>query len=137
MRVKLIDFDYFEKPKRNYNNDAGLDVYANKSVVIEPHTTVAIPLGFGLELPDGYMGVIYNRSSYSKKGLLSSNAPIDSGYRGEVHCILTNSTNNKVYINRGDRVGQLVIIPIVLATLVEDSENERQRGTNGFGSSGK
>lgn len=137
MRVKLINYGYYKKPERNYNNDAGLDVYTNQDITIKPHETIAIPLGFGLELPDGYMGVIYNRSSYSRGGLLSSNAPIDSGYRGEVHCILTNSTTDTVIIHKGDRVGQLVILPIILAELVEDSENERQRGTNGFGSSGK
>ena len=136
MKIKLIKFDNYDKaPFRAHYNDAGADVYSTQDILLEPHTTIKIPLGFGLELPDGFMACIFPRSGLTSKGIISNIPPIDSGYRGEIHAIITNTTNNTYIINKNDRIGQLVILPIILCDFVEKLDNTR--GEGGFGSTGK
>ena len=136
MKIKLIKFDNYNKaPLRAHYNDAGADVYSTQDILLEPHTTIKIPLGFGLELPDGFMACIFPRSGLTSKGIISNIPPIDSGYRGEIHAIITNTTDNTYIINKNDRIGQLVILPIILCDFVEKLDNIR--GEGGFGSTGK
>ena len=135
MNIKIIDFGYTNKPKRAHYNDAGADVYNIKENHINAHESKALPLGFGLELPDGYAAFIVPRSGHAKRGIICNIPPIDSGYRGEIHAIVTNTTNESVTISKGERVGQLVILPIVIANFVE--ETGKQRGDGAFNSTGK
>ena len=136
MKIKLIRFDNYTKvPFRAHYNDAGADVYSTQDILLEPHTTIKISLGFGLELPDGFMACIFPRSGLTSKGIISNIPPIDSGYRGEIHAIITNTTDNTYIINKSDRIGQLVILPIILCDFVEKLDNTR--GEGGFGSTGK
>lgn len=134
IKINLFEDDPLFKPQRAHFNDAGGDVRSTKDYLIAPGETVKIPLGFGLELPDGYMGVMMSRSGLASKGLVSQNAPVDSGYKGQVHAIITNTTNDLKKIERFDRIAQLVIIPIMVADFVEDFGNERT--SDGFGSTG-
>lgn len=137
MKIKVIDFGYENLPFRAHENDAGADVYACfncDSVVVPPHTTLKVPLGFGLEVPDGYMACVYPRSGLSSKGIVCELPPIDSGYRGEVHAIVSNLSGNGFRIARGDRIGQLVVTPVVIADFV--TEKGKQRGDGAFGSTG-
>lgn len=133
MQIKLIDFGG-KVPKRFHPNDAGADVYSTINVEVKPHSVATIPLGFGIELPDGYMGIIMPRSGLSSEGLIAQLPPIDSGYKGEIHGVMQNSTNSSKFIWEGDRIAQLVILPIIIADFVK-SEGE-QRGKQGFGSTG-
>lgn len=151
MKIKLIKFrDDLIHPCRAHYNDAGIDCYAlddfdlppmsNKEpneagINTKPNQTVLIPLGFGLELPDGYMATIRPRSSMNKRGILTQIGTIDSGYRGEISCGLCNLTNYFVKIKAGERICQLVIEPVILAEFVDDLKNNR--GTGGFGSTGR
>lgn len=135
MKIKVNKFNNYKKPFRAHYNDAGADIYNTQKITVNPHTTVKIPLGFGLNLPDGFMACIYPRSGLTTKGIISHIPPIDSGYTGEIHAIITNTTNEPYIINKDDRIGQIVILPIILCDFVEDLGNER--GDNGFGSSGK
>lgn len=135
MKMKIIDFGLDQIPKRAFYNDAGLDVRSMKEILLGPGQTEKIPLGFGIDLPDGLMGVIHPRSSMAAKGLMSHNAPIDSGYKGEIHAIVTNVSNDAIKISKGDRIAQLVISPIILADFVESFGEERGEGS--FGSTGK
>ena len=135
MKVKLIDFGYTQAPCRAHENDAGADVYAMSDKAIKPNETVKIPLGFGLELPDGYAGYIFPRSGLSSKGIVCELPPIDSGYRGEVHAIVTNVGSNEYLVAGGERVGQLVIMPVIIADFITD--NIKERGTGAFASTGK
>lgn len=137
MKIKVIDFGYTNLPKRAHENDAGADVYAklpDEGLLIEPHTTAKIPLGFGLELPDGYMACVYPRSSLSARGIVCELPPIDSGYRGEVHAIVSNLGQESILITDGERIGQLVVTPVVIADFV--TERGAQRGNGAFGSTG-
>lgn len=136
MKIKLIDFGITPEnmPRRGHDNDAGLDVCSPIQRRIFPGETLKIPLGFGVEIPDGYVGFIFPRSSLSAKGVVCELPPIDSGYRGEIHAVVTNVSRDSYHINEGDRVGQLVILPVVIAELVTVKD---ERGTGAFGSTGK
>lgn len=138
MKIKIINFGYENLPLRAHENDAGADVYAClhncSNIVIPPNTTVKIPLGLGLVLPDGYMACVYPRSGLSTLGIVCELPPIDSGYRGEIHAIVTNCSNVPYIVSDGDRIGQLVITPVIIADFV--TEEGKQRGTGAFGSTG-
>lgn len=134
MKIKVINFGYENLPKRAHANDAGADVYSTKRLTIWPHTTERVPLGFGLEIPDGYMACVYPRSGLSAKGIVCELPPIDSGYRGEIHAIVSNLGSTPYYVKPGDRLGQLVVTPVVIAEFV--TETGAQRGTGAFGSTG-
>ena len=135
MKIKLIDHGLTQPPKRQHYNDAGADVYAMAAIALWPHSTVKMPLGFGLEIPDGFAGFVFPRGSLAEKGITCQLPPIDSGYRGEIHAILTNASGNMAYIQAGDRIGQLVILPCVLAEFVRDTG--KNRGEGAFGHTGK
>lgn len=134
MKVKLIKFDNFKGPVRAHYNDSGADVFAANDVTIGPHAVYAVPLGIGTELPDGYDIVIHCKSGLSKNGIWASNAPVDAGYRGEIHAILYNTTADPYFIKAGSKVGQMVVRPVIYADFVEDLGDER--GAGGFGSTG-
>jgi len=134
MKVKLIKFDNFKAPKRAHYNDSGADVFAAKDVVIFAHSVVAVPTGVGVELPDGYDIVVHCKSGLSQKGIWASNAPVDAGYRGEIHAILYNTTDNPFRIEKGTKIGQLVVRPVIYAEFVKELGDER--GSGAFGSSG-
>ncbi|MCC8047082.1 MAG: deoxyuridine 5'-triphosphate nucleotidohydrolase [Clostridiales bacterium] len=134
MRIKLIDFGG-KTPVRKHYNDAGADVYSPRDQTIYPGQVYSFPLGFGLELPDGFTGFIFPRSSLSAKGIVCELPPIDSGYRGEIHAVVSNVGNDGYDIKEGDRIGQLVILPCMIPEFTY--EDAAERGTGAFGSSGK
>lgn len=137
MKIKLIDFGLTpgHNPLRVHENDAGADVYMPYDCTLQPGEIVKVPLGFGLILPDGYAGFVFPRSSMAEKGLTCELPPVDSGYRGEIHAIISNVSNKVQTIHKETRVGQLVITPIIIADFVFDLGQER--GTDAFGSSGE
>lgn len=124
-----------ELPARMHYNDAGADVYTVSGETLKPHETRRIPLGFSLELPHGVMACVFPRSGMSLKGLVCELPPIDSGYTGEVHAIVTNLTDKLQKVPGGTRIGQLVVMPVVLADFVEQLGEER--GDGAFGSTGE
>lgn len=138
MKIKILRFEHdgvdFKMPFRAHENDAGADVYTAAPCCIRPHTTAKIPLGFGLELPDGLQGTIYPRTSMASKGIVTEIPPIDSGYRGEIHAITSNLTDKEFIVPVGTRIGQLVITPVILADFIE--YDIKQRGDSAFGSTG-
>lgn len=137
MKIKIIDYGYEKLPTRAHYNDAGADVYVcfrSPIITIHPHETISIPLGFGLEVPDGYMACVFPRSGWSSKGIVCELPPIDSGYRGEVHAIVHNGSDDTILISNGERIGQLVIMPIIIAEFVTELGDQREN--KGFGSTG-
>ena len=143
MKIKLIKFnDNLIMPYRAHYNDTGIDCYALNDFTIQPmenrfsiNNTVVVSLGFGLEIPDGYMATIRPRSSMNIKGIITQIGTIDSGYRGEIKAAFCNLTNAPIKIKKGDKICQIIIEPVVLAEFVDDLKNDR--GTGGFGSTGK
>lgn len=136
MKIKIIDFGYENLPKRAHDNDAGADVYAclDNIVRLQPGDTEKIPLGMGLVLPDGYMACVFPRSGLSSRGITCELPPIDSGYRGEIHAIVHNGSHVDFTIKNGDRIGQLVVMPVVVTDFV--TETGEERGSDAFGSTG-
>lgn len=136
MKIKVIPFaDKVSLPVRKHYNDAGADVYCPEDIFIGAGKTEAIALGFGLEIPDGFMGLVYPRSGMAREGIVCELPPIDSGYRGEIHAVVSNLTDEAVLLQEGIRIGQLVIQPIVLADFVTELGEERKEGA--FGSTGE
>lgn len=135
MKIKLIKFENFKGPVRAHHNDSGADVFATETITLEPHSVYKMPLGIGTELPDGYDIVVHCKSGLSSKGIFTSNSPVDAGYRGEIHAIMLNTTNNSYTIKEGEKVGQLVVRPVIYADFIEELGEER--GNGGFGSTGK
>ncbi len=121
---------------------AGMDLRAaiNEKICIRPGERKVIPTGIIIELPEGYEGQVRPRSGLAlKKGITVLNSPgtIDADYRGEVKVILINLGEETVEINRGDRIAQLVISPVVKAEIEEvEVLSETIRGEGGFGSTG-
>ena len=134
MNIKLIKFPNFVPPLRCFYNDSGADVFSAEDVVIPPHSVRAIKTGVGVVLPDGYDAVLHCKSGLSKKGLWASNAPIDAGYRGEIHAILHNTTEEPFEIKQGQKIGQIVVRPVIYATFVDELSEKREDGA--FGSTG-
>lgn len=122
---------------------AGADLYAclEAPVTIEPGKTVMIPTGLAMELPAGFVGLIYARSSMGvKRGLAPANkvGVIDSDYRGEFMVALHNHGGQAQIVENGERIAQLVVAPVITPGFAEvDILSDTQRGTGGFGSTGK
>ena len=120
---------------RPHENDAGADVYMPYDCTLKPGEIARIPLGFGLMIPDGYAGYVFPRSSMAAKGLVCELPPIDSGYRGEIHAIISNVSSESQILRKDTRVGQLVITPVLIADFVLDLGEARDIGA--FGSTGE
>lgn len=137
MKIKILDFGLPKEhlPFRSHDNDACADVYLPFDCTVKPGEVAKIPLGFGLELPDGYAGYIFPRSSFAAKGIVCELPPVDSGYRGQIHAIVSNVGSQKQQLLKGSRIGQLVIMPVIIAEFVR--EFGEARGTGAFGSTGK
>ena len=121
----------------------GADLYAclEEPVVLKPGMTAFIPTGLAMELPLGYVGLIYARSGLAcKKGLAPANkvGVIDSDYRGEFIVALHNHGSEERVVDHGERIAQLVITPVVTPGFEETQElSDTQRAAGGFGSTGK
>ena len=128
-------------PKKAHPDDAGYDLYSRIDAVLEPLSGMAIPVGFAMELPTGYEAQIRPRSGLAAKYHITvTNSPgtVDANYRGEIKAILYNLGREPFIIQRGDRIAQMVICKLPEIELVEATElSETDRGSGGFGSSGK
>ena len=132
MKIKLIDYGYTNAPYRAHYSDAGSDVYLLNDITLEPNRAYKIPLGFGIALPDGLAAWVVPRSGHASRGIVTELAPIDSGYTGEIHAIVSNLNDCEVILEKNTRIAQLVITPIIIADYVDEVGEER--GPNGFGS---
>ena len=122
---------------------AGADLYAclEEAITVKPGETVFVPTGLAMELPRGYAGLIYARSGLAcKRGLAPANkvGVVDSDYRGEFIVALHNHGDEPQTVAHGERIAQLIVTP-VLTPLYEEAEelSDSQRGSGGFGSTGK
>lgn len=122
---------------------AGADLYAclEEAVTIAPGETAFIPTGLTMEIPYGYVGLIYARSGMAcKRGMAPANkvGVIDSDYRGEFIVALHNHSSQPQTVDCGERIAQLVITPVLMPGFEEVSElSDTSRGSGGFGSTGK
>ena len=129
-------------PTRGSKYAAGADLYsAENDLYIEDRQTVMIGTGIAMEIPEGYVGLVYARSGLAcKEGLAPANkvGVIDSDYRGEIKVALYNQSGQKKLVKNGERIAQIVITPFLAPEFTEVSElDETDRGEGGFGSTGK
>jgi len=117
---------------------AGLDLYAVEDGEIPPCEMRLVDLGIAAELPTGTVGIIKDRSSLGSKGFVTAAGVIDSDYRGEWKVALRNTRLDVAFRwARGDRIAQVIIVPIIHVTPVEGEVKATVRGEGGFGSTGR
>lgn len=150
LKVKKIHPDAII-PTRAHATDSGMDLYSLEKVILAPGETMIIKTGIAMDIPPGYEIQVRPRSGLSARTKLrvaNSPATVDSGYQSDISVIMFHSgvrdiglqySDANITINKGDRIAQAVLCPVVLAELEEvtDFNNETERGTNGFGSTGK
>ncbi len=126
-------------PSYAHYGDAGFDIFVPEQVIMEPGDRRTIPLGIAMEIPDGYVGLMFDKSSLShRQGLKTFGNVIDSGYRGEVHAGLINQSGQTQILEAGQKIIQMLIIPVETVQIIETDElSESSRGTGAFGSTGK
>jgi len=139
MKVKKLVSDAV-LPTKAHAGDLGYDLYAVEQVTIWGGETKLIPTGISIQFPEGYGGIIRDRSSVAtKQQLFVVAGVIDNGYTGEIKVALHSSSEDVRTIYKGDKIAQLVLIPTVNFPIEEVSEliSSDGRGDNGFGSTGK
>ncbi|MEX0918832.1 MAG: dUTP diphosphatase [Candidatus Paceibacterota bacterium] len=126
-------------PAYAHPGDAGLDLCTTEDIVVPAGGRANIPTGLALAIPDGYVGLVWDKSGLAfKSGLTSLSGVLDAGYRGELRLVLLNTTDTDYHFVAGDKVAQLLIQPIVRAEIEEVSDlPASRRGIGGFGSTGR
>lgn len=131
------------EPKYAYESDSGFDLYSVKEIWIHPLDRVLIPTGLHVDIPEGYEIQIRSKSGLAlKQGLMVLNSPgtVDQGYLGELQVILFNTTKEKIKIEKGQKVAQAVLCPVVsgkwIKLIEKTSLEKKDRNNNGFGSTG-
>lgn len=137
LRVKRIRTEA-RLPVYQHPGDAGLDLFAAVDDVLGPGELTAVPTGVQLAIPDGYVGLIWDKSGISLHGVHRLAGVVDAGYRGEVKVVMINLGKNPYPIKKGMKIAQLLIQPVVAAEVEEAADLEgTSRGEGGFGSTGR
>ncbi len=125
-------------PLYQHKGDAGLDIFSSIDCVLEAGEVKPVPTGFRMAVPDGYVGLVWDKSGISLRGVHRLAGVIDSGYRGEVQVVMVNLGNEAFVIEKGMKIAQLLVQPVTEVKVVETKELETtSRGEEGFGSTGK
>ena len=128
-------------PAHAHDGDGGVDLYSAQDVIVGPGESASVLTGVAVQIPPGYAGLVTPRSGLAARhgiGILNAPGLVDAGYRGEIRVLIINHGTEKFEIQRGDRVAQLVVVPVVSQEWVEVEELETSdRGPGGFGSTGR
>ncbi len=126
-------------PVYAHTDDAGFDLYARESYILLPLERVQVKTGIALEIPEGYAGLIWDKSGLSQKfGLKTLGGVVDAGYRGEILVGIVNLGKDPYTIEPYQKIAQMVLQKIESASFTEVlALSPSARGTNGFGSTGK
>lgn len=136
MKIKFNYFDYRARlPQRKHHSDTGADIFMIESGEVQPHETIVVPLGFGIEIPNGHSARLQVRTSVAKEGVMVQGCAIDAGYTGEISMILHNISNKVFKWEKDDRLCYIEVYPTQYPEFVE--ELEKARGDGAFGSTGK
>ncbi|OGX19803.1 MAG: deoxyuridine 5'-triphosphate nucleotidohydrolase [Omnitrophica WOR_2 bacterium RBG_13_44_8] len=141
LKVKKLD-PSIPDPVYARVGDAGIDLYSRVDLILPPLSRALVPTGISASIPHGYAGFLQPRSGLAAKfgiGLVNSPGLIDSGYRGEICAVLINTDREENYeIKKGDRICQLVIKKVEHVDIkIVDELDDTERGSGGFGSTGK
>lgn len=139
MKIKIKKLKKDAKlPKYHHPGDIGMDLYSMEEVTIPPMGHHRFWHGFALEFPEGYGAIIMDKGSISKAGFIHMGGVYDAGYRGEYNTLLVNLSDKSYTFEVGDKVSQLVIMPVEIVELEEtDTLSESARGEGMFGSTGR
>lgn len=136
MRIFLDDGAYM--PVRGHKTDAGLDIKTPKDVTVPAKGSVIVDTGVHIELPPNTVGMLKSKSGLNVKYGITSEGVIDVGYTGSIVAKLYNHSETHVILKKGNKITQLVILPIVPVELEQVSElMATERGSGGFGSTGR
>lgn len=125
-------------PTRAHSTDCGLDIYSLETASVFPNQGYTFSTGIAGEFEPGYLGMLTDRSSMAKIGLKLAGGIIDPDYRGELKVVLRNLASTPTTVTKGQRIAQLLIVPIFTPDVIEVEElSETERGDKGFGSSGR
>lgn len=125
-------------PTRAHPDDAGLDLYSLEDAALEPGAGRIVKTGVAVAIPPGHVGLVCDRSSLAKRGLKTAGGVIDAGYRGELGVVLWNISPAAQTVKKGERLAQLLVIPVATPAPVEmDDLGATARGAGGFGSTGR
>lgn len=139
MKLKLVKINPAATlPEYAHPGDAAMDLFCAQETKIEPRGRGMIPTGIAFEIPDGFVGLIWDRSGLAAKGGLTTMAGvIDSGFRGEVTVVMHNTTEEAVTFNAGDKIAQMLIQPVERPSIeVVQELSSSTRGTKAWGSTG-
>lgn len=124
-------------PERAHDDDGGLDLYANETAYIAPHTWVAVSTGTHAAIPRGFVGLLTSKSGLMAKHGLTCRGTIDAGYTGTIKAVIFNHSDRVYKVEKGQKVTQMVIVPIITPELeLVEALKETERGSQGFGSTG-
>ena len=138
MKIKVVVDQGANIPVRAHKNDAGLDLYATKGGVIFPFSRKVFDTGVHVAIPKGYVGLLTSKSGLMSNDGITNRGTIDSDYTGSIRAVLFNHSWKFIRIKPGQKVTQLVILPIITPEPdLVDSLEETERGNGGFGSTGK
>ncbi|KKP88190.1 MAG: deoxyuridine 5''-triphosphate nucleotidohydrolase [Berkelbacteria bacterium GW2011_GWA2_35_9] len=140
MKIKIVKINKNAKiPNYAHDGDAGMDLFSCVDEKILPKERKAIATGISLEIPKGYVGLIWDKSGLAvKSGIKTMAGVIDSGYRGEIQIVIYNTSQEQFIFEKGDKVAQMLIQKVENPELVEVKNiSQTNRGADGFGSTGK
>lgn len=139
--MKVMLDEGAKMPTKAHKADAGFDLYIPtdyEQVIIPKRMSLTIDTGVHIEIPEGFVGMIKSKSGLNVKKNILCEGVIDSGYTGSIVVKAYNNGDSDVILNGGDKITQLVLLPIAITELeLVDSLDDTERGNNGFGSSGK
>ncbi|MCX6558961.1 MAG: dUTP diphosphatase [Candidatus Aminicenantes bacterium] len=136
LRVKRI-VPQAKLPSFGHPGDAGMDLYAAVDHTLAPGEVFAVSTGIKMAIPRGFVGLVWDKSGISLKGVHRLAGVVDAGYRGEVQVVLINLGATAFEIKVGMKIAQMLIQPVHEATIVEaDDLDDTSRGEGGFGSTG-
>ena len=142
MKIKLDEGAYM--PERAHEDDAGMDIRTPVPITIPPATVnygagkAIVNTGVHVEIPQGYVGFIKSKSGLNVKNNITAEGVVDSGFTGSIVVKLYNHGNTEYHFDKGDKITQLVILPIITPELeLVDELSATDRGASGFGSTGK
>jgi dUTP pyrophosphatase len=125
-------------PVYGHKGDAGLDLFSCERVELAPLSPAPVPTGIQMAVPDNHVGLIWDKSGLSLQGVHRLAGVVDSGYRGEVKVVLINLCRDTIVIEKGMKIAQMLIQPVLEMTVVETEDLDKTvRGENGFGSTGR
>ena len=138
MKINVMLDDGAYMPKKAHEEDAGFDIRTPEAKVVYEHESITVDTGVHMEIPRGYVGFLKSKSGLNVKHNLLGEGVIDAGYTGSIVVKLYNNGSSPYVLNKGEKLIQIVILPIPEVELdLVDRFKDTERGDGGFGSTGK